>query len=85
MQHPIAKYAVSAALLAAILWWPVWLLNTGPLAHFLHTEFEIIFGTFTIVLLCLVAAAAVAVAYADLTRNAPEQHRRFHFRPLMHH
>ncbi len=85
LQHPIAKYALPAVALAAILWWPVWMLDTGPLAHFLHTGFEVFYGTFTIVLLCLVTTGAAFVAVWDITKDAPEKHKHIHFKPLMHH
>ena len=85
MQHPIARYAAIAVVLAAILWWPVWLLDTGPLAHFLQTGFERFYGTFTIVLLCVVAAGALVIATTDLTEETAEKHGHFHFKPLMHH
>ncbi|MDE3199783.1 MAG: hypothetical protein KGN79_02590 [Acidobacteriota bacterium] len=86
MQRRIAGYVVSGVVLTAVLWWPAWILTNGPMAHFFNNEFQTIYGTFAVVLLCLVTAGALVVGVWDLTKDAPsEKYRHFHFRPLMHH
>ncbi|HWA96724.1 MAG TPA: hypothetical protein VG844_19160 [Terracidiphilus sp.] len=85
MQRRISMYVASVVALAAVLWWPVWMLDTGPMAHFFNTGFQVFYGSLTIVLLCIVTAGALVIGILDLTKDAPEGHKHFYFKLLMHH
>jgi len=85
MKHRGAILLAAGIALLAGLWWSIWHLVTGPLAHLVHSRAQTGFAVLTITLVCVSLVTGIVVGEWDALKEEPRKHRRIMFRPLLHH
>jgi hypothetical protein len=85
MKHRVAILSTATVALVAGLWWSVWLLVTGPLAHLVHSPVQTTLAVTTMTLVCVSLLTGILVGEWDPMKEMPRKHHHIALRTRFHH